>query len=157
MKNSLLFSIRVSWISLLFGATFLRNNSVIFLSRATFPEWFGYLSNDLLWKLFFPLTLLLLTLWKIYPYLFSEKVFILTFALANLLIRDTESSGSFGEHFDVPLVRRYDALGTIAFFIYGRLRVFSFKKHYLKNFVVRTIINMFSLSISIYFFNVKYS
>ena len=110
-------SFHVVWIILLFDAMVLRNNFVIFLSRATFPESFSYLSNGMLWKLFFPLTLLLLTFWKMYPFCFLKRFFISTFALANLLIRDLESSRSFGKHFDVLLLSRYTALRKIACFI----------------------------------------
>lgn len=67
-------------------------------------------------KVVFPINLVSLDFLKNISFLFSEKVFISTFALANLLIRNLESSGSFGEHFDVPLLSRYDALRTIVFF-----------------------------------------
>lgn len=69
-------------------------------------------------KVVFPIDLASLDFLKNVSRLFSEKVFFIsTFALANLLIRDLESSRSFGKHFDVLLLSRYTALRKIACFI----------------------------------------
>lgn len=59
-------------------------------------------------KVVFPIDLASLDFLKNVSFLFSETVFISTFALANLLIRALESSGSFGEYFEF-----YHEVGTM--------------------------------------------
>lgn len=74
-------------------------------------------------KVVFPIDLAYLDFLKNESFLFSEKVFTSAFAFANIFVRDLESRGSFGEHFDVPLSSRYNALRTIVFFMYDLLRL----------------------------------